>query len=53
MKQVVMTEAHYKYLCSGGPKITWQDVQILERFVPRPTPVARAVWEAFSRFRRI
>ena len=53
MKRVVMTVAHYKELCTNAPPITLQDVKRLETFIPSPTPIAKAVWAAYTQFRRI
>ena len=51
MKRIIMTEEHYKELISAAPKITWKDVQLLDKFIPTPTPIAKAVWAAFSKYR--
>ena len=51
MKRVVMNTEQYKELCTAAPTITWQDVKRLDKFIPNPTPIARAVWAAFSQYR--
>ena len=48
MKFPVMTEKHYRYLLQAAPQITHADTVRLEKFIPNPTPIARAVFAAYN-----